>query len=319
MLLYYVGCLHILLLKFLRVRDGIIIFLGVVFVGIVLYILPSTGLDYDFYKIGFEDLYQTASFPYLHNGGVLFTEIGWTYYSAIFRIFTDDFRVFLVLNWLVCLCLFQRLVLQKVDVIKSDVFVFALLVVVPVLFYWSPRSSVSFVLASGALFSSGRRSFALALVAISIHTQFLPLLAIWFLSKYGIRSTPLIILFGYFIFYFLGTHIAAKVGYLAAGGTGFRTSSILSFIYLPIYVILRKKISRSLNLTLLFSASVGIVVLFRDNAHIAGRLVRLTDYLGFVLVLPIFMGKFSIEIRNVLMLLSFILIVYVFPEIYNFN
>lgn len=153
-----------------------ILYLGCIY---FLWVLPDTGFDYGAYKLTYDNAYFKEQFPWFASRTYLTSEPLYIWYtSAIGVIFPFDFRFFLQFNFTLCgLILFSSSWSTKRN---SAVFFWVafLPVVIPTVFYFSPRSSISFflILAGFSSIVQDRRiiGYLLCFLGISIHSQYIP-------------------------------------------------------------------------------------------------------------------------------------------------
>jgi len=232
-------------------------------------LLLSTGLDYDHYKFDYETGFSSFRFPFFYTKGGLTAEPFYKIYTGFIRVITDlDFAWFLAINFYVCFLLFwlyspfKRI---KNSYIHSLFWLFFLPVIIPTVFYFSPRSSLSFFLTVSGLFLlvNERKLMALVLftLAISTHSQFIPIVffllivsvslnrfikfksryAYLYLILYGfslilfLKVAPFFLLFLSSVLSFLPSADIAinKLHYIHSADSGFRVTSILSLAVFP--------------------------------------------------------------------------------------
>lgn len=146
--------------------------------SVFLFILPSTGYDYDYYKQAFDNAYLISSYPWFSTDSIITAEPFYIWYTAVVSVLTPlPFQGFLVLNFVFC-GLLSFFSFRKLRVVSLDLFWVSFLpVVFPTLFYFSPRSSISFFLVLLGFMLLVRRKLLLALpfffLGISIHSQYI--------------------------------------------------------------------------------------------------------------------------------------------------
>lgn len=159
-------------------RDGIMLVAVFAVCSFFLFVLPSTGYDYDYYKQAFDNAYVTLSYPWFSTDSIITAEPFYIWYTAAVSVLTPlPFQGFLVLNFIFCGVL-SFFAFRKLKVISLDLFWISFLpVVVPTLFYFSPRSSISlfWVLLGFMLLVRRKVLFALPclFLGISIHSQYI--------------------------------------------------------------------------------------------------------------------------------------------------
>tara|TARA_R100000789_G_scaffold75315_2_gene70922 strand:- start:526 stop:1590 length:1065 start_codon:yes stop_codon:yes gene_type:complete len=143
-----------------------------------LLILPSTGMDYDYYKDAYDNAFGLASFPWFDTQAIITAEPLYLWYSSFFSVVTGaPFQFFLALNFLICF-FFSVLSFRENRLLKLDLAWVAFLpVIAPTLFYFSPRSSLSFFMLMFGFFLlvKGRFWVALPVIVFSMmfHSQYI--------------------------------------------------------------------------------------------------------------------------------------------------
>lgn len=147
-------------------------------VAYFLLILPSTNLDYDVYKQVYDNAFITNEFPWLDTKSIIYAEKFYIWYCALYSVFLPfGFPSFLALNFLLSVIL-SLLALSKMkdSNIKYYYWLFLMSTVVPTIFYFSPRSSISYIfIFVGFYFLTNRKilySIIFLLMGISMHSQY---------------------------------------------------------------------------------------------------------------------------------------------------
>lgn len=275
---YYCLGLFISLLYLINFRLASISFF--LLFGVLLIFLPSTGFDYFYYKIDYESAYLASQPPFIFTESELTAELFYKIYSGFIRIVTGfDYSAFLSINFIVCAALYFNSIksscLANSQVFTYVAWLFFLPVAAPTLFYFSPRSSISFFIILSGFFSIIKDerwiASALFLLGCSIHSQYIPIsLFLMFcnltLSKmiytqndnafrwlcfYGIGLAAVLIMLPDFlslvtvILSFLPTHEVAqsKLHYFNSGNSGIRLTSFLSIVVFPVlgYLLIKNK------------------------------------------------------------------------------
>lgn len=153
-------------------------FLMVFGVAYFLLILPSTKLDYDAYKEVYDNAYIINDYPWVASKTTIYAEKFYIWYCALYGVFLPfGFPSFLALNFLLSV-LISFLVLNKMKdgSIKYFYWLFLMSTVVPTIFYFSPRSSISYVfIFIGFFFLTNRKvlySIIFLLMGITMHSQY---------------------------------------------------------------------------------------------------------------------------------------------------
>lgn len=257
-----------------RLGFGLII----VIVPIFLIFLPTTGLDYDYYKLSYDSAYYMPKFPFFHSNSVLTAEPLYIWYTSFISVVTKiSFPYFLSLNFLLCSFMLNYS-LKKVggfsSSLRSYFFIYLLPVIIPTIFYFSPRSSISFCFVLlGFLTLSFQNKLKLGalflFIGFSFHSQYI-LISMYILAIYILKlrmpslkkiailninliSSVLLFLFlvllpflenivnSLFSFLPSASIALAKLHYVsgdAESGNGFRITAILSIIIYPILALL---------------------------------------------------------------------------------
>lgn len=275
--IYYYFVLFVLFISYINVKlsAGVLIF-GVAF--ILSQLLP-TGFDYQYYETDYLSGYFFELPPFFYTDGGLTAEPLYKIYSGLIRVLTQSsFQFFLSFNFLLCVLVYYVFFPFR----RGDIFYFSLLyltpVILPTIFYFSPRSSLSFflVLASLYLLISSQLSKAVlcSFLGVMIHSQYIPfvffLFFVYFLcgkgAEFNMRKSALtlIIVGGVFTIslFFLGSFISlissalsflpsgdvasTKLHYFTSSESGFRITSLLSIILFPILMYIYWKRRRLL-------------------------------------------------------------------------
>lgn len=279
MIYYYFYTLFISIVYFINKKVGCyFILLGV---PIFLIFLPTTGWDYDFYKESYDNAVLISTFPYFESVSSLTAEPLYVWYSSAISVLTKvEFSIFLALNFLIsCAIVLYGLNIGGINSnIKYYYFLFFMPVIIPTIFYFSPRSSISFCfvfLGFMSLFFRKRLFCGLyfLFIGFSFHTQyflislylfFIYLLALKFDSykKSSIIVVNLIVALFLFLFLFFLSYfekiIATVFSFLPSASVavsklhyvsdsegvsgGFRLTSIFSIIIYPmcLYFFIKK-------------------------------------------------------------------------------
>jgi len=227
--------------------------------------LPSTGRDYDYYKEAFDNAHVMESFPWFTTNAVLTSEPFYIWYSSIISvIFKFDFPYFLAFNFILCLLLSYYIFKHFIKTYFFYFWIMFLPVVFPTLFYFSPRSSLSFFLLFAGLVNIIHFRLIIASIFILagtlMHSQYLLIAALLVVTFFLIRSSGnkrviqkitivsiFLFIFLFFIDYFLiaiksvlfylpSSKIAiSKLHYFSdEDGTSFRITSVLSILVYPL-------------------------------------------------------------------------------------
>ena len=356
------------LISFLFIINKKIAYYAMV-IGCVGFLLtfPTNELDYDTYKDAYDNSVLTSEFPWLYSETILTSERGYIYYQAFFGVFLPfGFPSFLAINFLICLAISFFIFKNFADINKFYSFwVFSLPVIFPTIFYFSPRSTISYFLVFfGISLFLNKKSFYFGLLMIyfgfSIHSQFI-LMSFFIVLTYFLLNNDLnsrnknikiicIISFCIFVLTFFMSMFSSYVSEILSfttdseyaqlkfssfqenKSTGFRLTSILSVFIYPIMIFkLEKKYNMSTTLTLFFKnkkndvfflyllfASIfygcAINLGYYNTPHMAGRLARLSDYIGMGLIIPAYINSFYGKYTSYIILL---LIVLLAPLIYS--
>ena len=151
----------------------------IIIICLFLIYLPDNGSDYGEYRATYEAAYFTTEFPWLKTYSVITSEPFFLFYGAFIRVVIGfDYPGFLALNFLICGAIFWYAIKDVLMRAKYDTLFFAVPVIVPTMFYWSPRSSLAFCLIVLVFRLLVRRRLLLALaagaLAIFTHSQIIP-------------------------------------------------------------------------------------------------------------------------------------------------
>jgi len=258
--------------------------LVMVFIGAsyFLYTLPTTGWDYDVYKITYENSYFTTSFPFFKTITRLTSEPFYLWYNSLIGVIIgQDFVYFLVINFIISAIVAHYTFKPFYKIYKYYFWIMIFPVIFPIIFYFSPRSSLSFflVLFGFLLLITDRRkkSFLLFFIAINLHSQYLLIIALILITYYSFRTIQTqrkqkyfntIIIYSLILYVFLFTLnsltsvigaiasflpaeelIMVKLGYFEKAERGIRITSILSVLVYPIFAFLMANKDTSVFLT----------------------------------------------------------------------
>lgn len=148
--------------------------------SVSLLLLPDTGADYGAYKDAYDNAYFTIEYPWFQTASSLTAEPAYKWYTSFFaNVIPLGFSSFLMFNFLLCVLLtfyWSKLIPEW----KKYIYIFwlySLPVVFPTIFYWSPRSSISFIMIFGGflymLKNEKIMSVILFFCGCSIHSQYL--------------------------------------------------------------------------------------------------------------------------------------------------
>lgn len=364
MLDFYFFTIFIALLSFLSKKMSFLFL--VIGVATFLLILPDNGLDYSKYEATFYSGRSIDNFPFFKSDRLIDSEPLYLWYSALMSVLLKkSFTLFLSLNFIISVAI-SYLALKRFNINYFYLFwLFLLPIIVPTLFYFSPRSSISFILVLIGFISLINNKYILSLsllfAAITFHSQYI-LISLMFVITYVVLNymvgfnlekskkiiliiTSLLTVFLVLINNFLdvitsiliflpSADIAmAKLSYFENSRDGFRITSVLSLIVYPMFTlkILNKFKNGEFSITgkrtidnkilIMFFAIIcfgaAINISFFTDPHLAGRLSRISDYLGMGLIVPFFLlsiyeGKFSMTI----FLLYVILAPFLYPTLY---
>ncbi|WP_310467825.1 EpsG family protein [Sphingomonas sp.] len=275
--------------------------------------LPDTGYDFQYYEQAFDGVYYDPTADlWFRSTSTLTAEPAWFTYTGLMRYLTDDFRVFLVLNFFLSISL-MYVSFKKLDIdpeMRAAMLVMMVPVIFPTVMFWSPRSSISLALVYfGVSLLHNRKTIIGVLVLLlagSIHSQYLPfvlLVAVFyvgqqvlpFLNRFaitviGLSILTLTIFASQYILPYLtvlpsSVIITSKLNYLDVQEQGIRFSGFMSLLVYPVLLILfRKKLAERrefplLVLMVIFSFVINLI--FFASPHVAGRISRAADYFLF--------------------------------------
>ncbi|MEW4468820.1 EpsG family protein [Parasphingorhabdus sp. JC815] len=343
---------NLLLFGLFPVLGRRIIFLIALTFPFFLLFLPDTGADFIYYQNAYETVYFDTSAPlFFRSGSELTAEAGWFTYTGLLHYLLPNYRWFLVVNFLLCLALIVKsLTVLKIDKDKIGLMV---AVMVPISFvtimFWSPRSALPLALCFlGIAYLEKRREILgifLFFIALMIHSQYAVIIFIfslfYFLKRYILvryKISTILAISGLFLIIaylnaeyvvsildFIPTAaiLTSKLHYLESSETAFRTSGLLSIFVYPLFMwFCRKnpdfqKIGTVLIMLTVFSMLINIA--FINNAHIAGRIARASDYFLFSYVLATTAFLLSPRIGSLVLIPMFIVLPFLFPDLYNFT
>jgi hypothetical protein len=256
------------------ISEKISSFILIIGVGFFLLTFPDNGLDYSKYEATFYTGAIIDDFPFFQSERLIDSEPFYLWYSAFMSVLLfKQFPLFLCVNFLLSVGLsfiaFKILPRRYFHLF----WLFLLPVIIPTLFYFSPRSSISFILVVFGFMSLVKRKLIPCLIAILIailfHSQFI-LVSVLMIGTYILisyrmdfhikRSKRIIIIISivisvllFFVSNFIGlissvllflpsADIAiAKLSYFENAREGYRLTSILSVIIYPLisFFILR--------------------------------------------------------------------------------
>ncbi|SEB69671.1 EpsG family protein [Tenacibaculum sp. MAR_2009_124] len=371
--LFYFFTILVLIIFFINKRFSILLLvLGGMF---FLINLPSTGLDYDVYKLSYESSFMGNEFPFFSTESKLVSEPLYLFYTSLVRCLTGlSFSQFLAFNFLIC---FYISYLAFKNISLNLFFYFWLLflpIFFPTVFYFSPRSSLSFFMVMFGFLTTIKskrkdnharnliRGLIFMFIGMMIHSQFIPIvLYVCFISFFCIhlksnfkvyRNKILIISISIFLILkfslsflsyfesFLSLLPSSKLAvnklhYLEDARKGFRLSGLFSIFVYPImsFIIMKyffkqrsfigdRDLNRFKTLTMflfgiaMFGAAVNLA--FIDTPHLAGRLVRFSDYFCFSVAIPLILKiRYNNKLDLVILIALFLLIPIVFPAVYH--
>lgn len=231
-------------------------------------VLPNTGWDYTTYKQAFDASYISNRYPFFVTSSSLTAEPFYLWYSSFWGVVLPfEFPIFLASNFLFCLFI-SKIAFKKFQPYVLPIFwVMLLPVIFPTIFYFSPRSSISFfmLLAGFCLLFDKKYIYAGLLLfgGCMMHSQYLLIGALigvtYFIFNKFYLDTKVynnyILLSSAFLFIFLRLMeqisasvasalsflpsmniIAAKMNYFEEDGStsgGFRATAILSVLVYP--------------------------------------------------------------------------------------
>jgi hypothetical protein len=342
-------------------RIGFALLLAGVFYFLV--VLPTTGWDYEVYKQAFDASYFSDKYPWFQSRTILTSEPFYLWYNSFWGVILPlGFSWYLAVNFLVCVVI-SKFTFKK---FKPDHFLYFWLmflpVIIPTVFYFSPRSSISFILIFCAMVTLTRHKYLWATLLFFMgcmtHSQFLLItfliigtyillyranyseekymriikfLSIFLFIALNFMSQLSSVLVNFLSFLPTVKIIAAKMHYFESEdgeNSSFRLTAILSILIYPILSYSLVKLISQSKRNLVFLDSIpkktellftymlfaimayGAVInlSFLNESHVAGRLSRLSDYIGMGLVLPLYMRLVLNEITTKWVLILFCLV-----------
>jgi len=188
MLTYLLNNIFIFLLMFFNRK--LFLFFWILFsVSVIIYFLPTTGDDYIYYKGDYDSSFFDFEFPYFHSSYPLDAEPFYKFYTSVVKVIIGiPFNGFLVLNFVLCSLLLFKILKHLFNDNSIVIFyLFSLLTIVPTIYYFSPRSSISFIFAVYAfIFYIQNKTFKgifFSFISIGFHSQFIPILFILYLGN----------------------------------------------------------------------------------------------------------------------------------------
>lgn len=153
-------------------------YFAVIGVFYFLNVLPSTDADYDIYQEAFDNAYVISSYPWFTTSSILTAEPFYLWYTSFWGVLVPyGFPLFLGINFIVSFLLSIRMTLVLPKEHLFDYWLFMLPVIIPTLFYFSPRSSISFIALTICFYYFIRKSyipaFATLIFAGLMHSQYL--------------------------------------------------------------------------------------------------------------------------------------------------
>ncbi len=271
------------LLPLLRKRLFLPIYIGCLF---FLSYLPDTGFDYGIYKQAYDNAYYSDNFPWFFTKSYLVSEPLYIWYtSAIGVLLPFGFNFFLQFNFSLCFLLLFVVYKKLKKNILVIMWVAFLPVVFPTIFYYSPRSSISFFCVFlGLIYVALLKRFlgySFIFLGTSMHSQYLPMAITitlydiqYFISRFLkekksrekflkvinfllLVSLFLLAIFAEDMISFLslmlsflpsGEFATFKLHYLADARVGYRLTSILSILILPYFMYNIMNIGRKMNI-----------------------------------------------------------------------
>lgn len=317
-------------------------------------IAPPTASDQDFeaYKSGFENIEFVYEYPFVISNTNLTAERGFFWYMVIFHVLTNQFNIFLILNFLL-LSFLNGSLLKKLGFSKGNlttIMLYALPAFVPLIFYWSPRSgpSISLILIAYILFLKKKYifSFGAFFLASMLHSQYIPFITVITLTlsinklmnrnllvsallfsiatigllKYGTDFIRLIPSGDIFAVAFAKLHYIDELGESA----GIRLSGlILIFIDFLYLTVIRNKIRTKYPITIINLVDICIVfslvtnLLFINDSHVSGRVARFADFFIIICATPYFISIFAKRnFTPVFHAFSFLILLIMYKNIY---
>jgi len=250
---------------FFNKRIGIIAL--IISVSVCLFFLPNTGDDYIYYKQAFDNAVYSSEFPFFVTNSTLTAEPLYLFYSSLISVVTQlDFEYFLVINFLLCFFIFNSKSLFKSENMNCLFWLMMLPVIIPTIFYFSPRSSLSFFLVLIGLFflieMNRVKAVLMFFLAIIFHSQYILIISYLLFVEYfilnknkvGKNSVIYLLLTVSFLFFAIkilpymistisslfsflpsATVAISKLHYLTGDSDGsIRMTSLLSIIIFPV-------------------------------------------------------------------------------------
>lgn len=309
-------------------------------IGVMLILLPTTGNDYEAYKADYDSAYFTNVFPFFKTSAALTAEPFYKFYTALVSVMTGlPFQGFLALNFVICYYILFSKTNKYFKTYPSLLFIaMGLVSIVPTIFYFSPRSSISFIMAFLSFLSfvenKTKKGLLFAFLTIGFHSQFIPTLLILFITSFiykylkrkrdyyllfiaifilllSLLKLPLVIfnLFERIIGYLPSASlIKGKLHYFLEGDGSIRITSLLSIIVYPVtYFICLKR------------NAFGYVMKDRVSQDFQNKFIYLMGvlvFLGFVINILMFgnahvagrLSRFSDYFLMIVLLPSFVLL-----------
>lgn len=336
-----------------------IVFVVVMAMSLLLYNLPTTGDDYDFYKIAYESAVWQGSYPFVITSG-LTAERGFKIYLWLAKTITlgSSFEFFLVFNFWLCFLVYYyalKNMVERIPVLNLSILI-SVVLFFPTIFYFSPRSSLSFVLVflSVSFLVKANRSIFFSimpmLLAVLVHSQYIPVVILLMTSVImvrvvglGYRPSVALICVVPCVFVLVAApslqsilysipgmgFLAYKLHYFIDESAGpFRVTALLSVVIFPLLYFMSFNRSKVIKCELKFYVLLLIVfgavvnVAFYDNAHVSGRISRFSDFFLISVLLPVFLNKFFFESRALLsavVVFLSVISIYLYPTLYNFD
>ena len=247
-------------------------------IPIFLVALPTTGADYDFYELSYVNASFSAEFPFFYSRSILTAEPLYVWYTSLISVITQvSFPAFLAINFLLCSFIInynlKKIARFNIN-LRSSFWLYITPIIIPTIFYFSPRSSISFCfILSGFFILSFRHKMKLGailmFIGFSFHSQYL-LVSLYILTLYLVQLkqpnlrkgvilklnlilAALLLLFllalpylesiisSLFSFLPSASVAVSKLHYISDdidSSTGFRLTSILSIIIYPIVALM---------------------------------------------------------------------------------
>jgi hypothetical protein len=242
MKLYFLFLIFLSIISFIDVKKASFIY--VICFSVFLYFFPSTGSDYDIYRIQYLSGFFNTEFPFFHSHSILTAEPWFKFYTSFVRVVTNlDFESFLVMNFLVCIFLLKK---GCSHIFHDDIYHWSVLFMAPVIWptvcYWSVRSSISYFLiflGVSYLFRENKyNSFIFIFSGCMIHSQYLLISFVVIVSRYVYDVSKRLIKFN--INVYILNFIILCIFLCAVFGGAYVFVKFLNF--LPSYKIISNKI-----------------------------------------------------------------------------